>query len=286
MKLGSHSLQLIGLAVAEDLGDGDITSRATMPDELQADAEFIAKQPLLVCGHEVVEAVFRQIDSELTYIPKVATGERLEASQIIATACGPARSLLAAERTALNFLQRLSGIATTTSEVVASVAGTGVTILDTRKTTPGWRELEKFAVRTGGARNHRIGLFDAVLIKDNHIDAIGGDIRKAISASRAYAAAGTKIEVEVRNTEELNLALEEHPDAILLDNMSPAELAEAVQLVRKQPNGESIELEASGGVTPETIVEYAKSGIDSVSLGMLTHSVHAVDISMKYVARA
>ena len=285
MKLNSHSLQLVELAVAEDIGEGDITSLSTISADLQADAAFIAKEALLVCGHELVEAVFQLIDPTLEYKRLVPTAERVETSTVVATAVGPARSLLAAERASLNFLQRLSGIATMSANMLALVEGTGVRILDTRKTTPGWRQLEKFAVRTGGATNHRMGLFDAVMIKDNHIDAVGGDIRQAISASRAYAPAGTKIEVEVRDMKELALALEEAPDAILLDNMSPEQLSEAVSIVRAHPKGARVELEASGGITPDTIRRYAESGIVSISLGAITHSVPSVDISMKYVAR-
>lgn len=282
MELSRLSMRLVELAVKEDLGSGDVTSRATMPDSLSAAADFIAKEPLVVCGHSAAQAVFERIDSALEYRVEAEDGAPVTAGSVIAAASGPARSLLAAERTALNFLQRLSGIATMTADVVQRVQGTGVHILDTRKTTPGWRELEKYAVRCGGGMNHRIGLYDAVLIKDNHIDAVGGDVRRAIAAARETAPQGMKIEVEVRSMEELAEAFVEHPDAVLLDNMSPAELRRAVDFVRSQPGGESVELEASGGITPETLREYAAVGVDSISLGMLTHSARAVDISMKY----
>ena len=274
---------LIALAVSEDLGTGDLTSEATIPELQEGNAVLTAKEAIVVCGHEVARAVCREVNPEITYEIIASTSSEVQTGAKIAKLQGPFRSLLCAERTVLNFLQRLSGIASQTRRLVDIVEGTGVRLLDTRKTTPGWRSLEKFAVRSGGGCNHRFGLFDAVLIKDNHIDAIGGDVAAAVVAARKHAGEGVKIEVEVRNFDELNRALSAFPDAILLDNMSADVLKEAVALVRANSQYKGIELEASGGITETNLNAVAKSGVDSISLGALTHSVRAVDISMSIV---
>lgn len=281
--MDSHTKQLVQLALAEDLGDaGDITSNATIAAEQMAKGVFIAREDLYICGHDVVAEVFSQLDPEVEYRALKEIGTLVKSGEIIAEASGRVRSLLSAERTALNFLQRLSGISTLTARLSHQVSASGVKLLDTRKTTPGWRGLEKAAVLAGGGHNHRSGLFDAVLIKNNHVDAIGGDIAAAIRACKEKTAAGTKIEVEVRDQAELQAALAENPDAILLDNMTPVQLGEAVEFVRADPNGRNIQLEASGGINVENLQDYAATGVDCISLGMLTHSAPAVDISFRY----
>ena len=275
---------LIKMALSEDLRAGDITSQATIPAETQAKARLVAKERLVICGQEVAHAVFRFVDASVSYRPLSDDGVVVEPGTVIAEVCGPARALLAAERTALNFLQHLSAIATKTSSIVSLVAQTSVRILDTRKTTPGWRMLEKYAVRTGGGSNHRIGLFDAFLIKDNHIDALGGDIAETIRRCRAASVEAKFLEVEVRTMEELKCALAEEPDIILLDNMSPTQMRDAVDVVRG--SGKAIALEASGGITESNVRAYAETGVDFISLGALTHSIRAADISMKFVKDA
>lgn len=277
---------LIQLALIEDLGPGDITSKATIDPKLLGAAVIRAKESLVVCGQEVVSLVFSEIDSSICYEALKKDGARVDAGTVIGRVSGPVGSLLSAERTALNFFQRLSGVATVTAEVMVRVADLPVRILDTRKTTPGWRELEKYAVKTGGGTNHRFGLFDAVLIKNNHVDALGGDIGRAVRRCREDAPRGTKIEVEVRNSAELQAAFAERPDAMLLDNMPLAELAQCVSWVRAQDGGEKVELEASGGITMDNVRQYAASGVDAISLGFLTHSARAVDISLGYTEKS
>lgn len=267
--------QIIQIALAEDIGSGDITSNATLPLELTYNGRFLAKASGVIAGLEIVNLVFAQLDKGLQFIPMVEDGSKVKAGTIIATVHGPARALLTAERTALNFLQRMSGIATLTHQFVTAVSGTKTTILDTRKTAPGLRAIDKWAVRLGGGQNHRQGLYDMVLIKDNHIAAANG-ITEAVQRVRANNPQQLPIEVEVKTFAELEEALNLNVDRIMLDNMSLAEMARAVDLV----NGRC-PLEASGNVTLETVAAIAATGVDYISSGALTHSVKALDISLE-----
>ncbi len=277
-------LPLVEYALSEDIGPGDITTDSLIEHTRHGRAKIIAREDLILCGMEVAQAVFVAVDRQLRVSVVHTDGSSLKDNDVACYIEGPLHAILKAERTALNFIQRLSGIATQTAELVRKVASYNVRLLDTRKTTPGWRSLEKYAVFVGGGANHRFGLYDAVLIKNNHVDSIDGDLRHAVRRCRERTAPGTKIEVEVRSIEELQLALEAAPDAILLDNMTPQALTNAVQQARQScPN---IELEASGGVNQENLCAYAASGVDSISLGALTHSVHAVDLSLRYIKEA
>jgi nicotinate-nucleotide pyrophosphorylase (carboxylating) len=275
---------LIGLALEEDLAQvGDITSSATIPSDLWGNARFVARAPGVLAGLMVVERLVEQFEVSPQWRPHHADGDRLEHGTLIAEISGPVRSILALERTALNFLQRLSGIATLTARFVAATQGTSAAIFDTRKTTPGWRILEKYAVRCGGGRNHRLGLHDAVLIKDNHLAALqsqGGidPITAAITAARAYAPSGSVVEVEVDSLEQLDRALVSAPDIILVDNLGADALAEAVR--RRNQTAPDVELEASGGVTLDTVEALARTGVDRISVGALTHSAAALDIAL------
>lgn len=257
---------LIARALEEDIGTGDITTSACVPEGAQARGRFIARQALVVAGTELLPLVY-----ELDLDKRYTDGTLLAAGDAIAVISGPARRLLERERVALNFLQRLSGIATLTRRFVDAVAGTGVTILDTRKTTPGWRALEKRAVTAGGGTNHRMGLYDAVLIKENHIAAAGG-IRAAIQAARRVS---ERMEIEVRNRDELSEALEAGAARVLLDNMTAAQVRECVAAVR----GRGVEVEVSGGICLANVREYAVAGPDFISVGALTHSAPAADIT-------
>jgi nicotinate-nucleotide pyrophosphorylase (carboxylating) len=256
--------------LAEDLGDGDVTSLAVIDEEAVCEAQVLLKEPGVVCGLDVAGDVFGAAGAR--FEPLVRDGRVLVPGPV-GRVEGPARSVLAAERTALNLLGRLSGIATLTRSYVDAVSGTGVEILDTRKTTPGLRALEKYAVRCGGGTNHRLGLYDAVLIKDNHIRLAGG-IRAAVERARS---SGTTlpVEVEAESLEDVREALEAGADLILLDNMEPSMLREAVSLAGHP------RLEASGGVTLETVREIAETGVDFVSIGALTHSARALDVSLE-----
>jgi nicotinate-nucleotide pyrophosphorylase (carboxylating) len=278
-EFGQHIDQLIRMALEEDLSDrGDVTSLATIPPAVKSVARIIAKAPGVIAGLPVVQAVFRHVDPSVFIQTHVQDGAHVVPKMVIAELMGDARSLLTGERTALNFLQRLSGIATLTAQYVAAASGTQTVILDTRKTTPGWRALEKYAVRMGGGSNHRIGLYDMVMIKDNHIDAAGG-IAAAVRAVRAdERATGLAIEVEVRTLAELREALELRVDRIMLDNMDEATMREAVQIAAGQTP-----LEASGNMTLERIRPVAETGVDFISVGALTHSARALDLSMKIV---
>lgn len=275
---------LIDLALAEDLGQvGDITSTATIPSQAQGHAHFVARAPGVLAGLPVVERLVDHFQLGSGWSPHRTDGQRLEKGNVIADIAGPVRSILALERTALNFLQRLSGIATLTAWFVEAVEGTPAGIYDTRKTTPGWRVLEKYAVRCGGGRNHRMGLHDAILIKDNHLAWLrwrgGADpIAPAVAAARAHALESTVIEVEVDSLEQLDCALRCGPDIILLDNLGPEALIEAVG--RRNAVAPEIELEASGGVTLETVRDLARTGVDRISVGALTHSAPALDIAL------
>jgi nicotinate-nucleotide pyrophosphorylase (carboxylating) len=280
---------LIALALAEDLGQvGDITSTATIPSHARGTGRLVARSPGELAGLRVVERLVAQFDLIDHWEPRLADGDRLEPGSLIAKVNGPMRSLLVLERIALNFLQRLSGIATLTARFVAAVSGTRASIYDTRKTTPGWRALEKYAVRCGGGCNHRFGLFDAVLIKDNHLAWLQsatrpGDpdpIARAIAAARAHTPAGTTVEIEVDSLEQLEIALVCGPDIILVDNLGPDLLAEAVR--RRNLVAPPIQLEASGGVNLTTVRALAQSGVDRISVGALTHSAPALDLALDF----
>ncbi|MGH9175381.1 MAG: carboxylating nicotinate-nucleotide diphosphorylase [Vicinamibacterales bacterium] len=277
-RLDRGALALIDLALAEDLGSGDITTLATVPAERQATGSFLVKQPGVVSGLAVVAAVYERVDNRVVVEPLVEDGAAVVQGTVIATVSGPARALLSGERVALNFLQRLSGVATVTAEYVQAVAGTKAKIIDTRKTTPGMRTLQKEAIRHGGGHNHRLGLADGILIKDNHLAALGTPdrIAVAIAAARQRAPHTLKVEVEVTNLDELAQALEAGADVILLDNMEIPTMAEAV----RQTAGRAL-LEASGGITLATIPAIAATGVDFISVGALTHSAPALDVSLE-----
>ena len=261
------------MALAEDVGDGDITSIATIDADRTALARIKAKAPGVLAGVKVAEAVFHAVDAELDFEPACVDGSHLSPGDHIAVVGGRARSLMAAERTALNFLQHLSGVATTALEAVRSLEGTGVRLLDTRKTTPGMRALEKYAVSIGGGLNHRMGLFDMFLVKENHI-AIAGGVAEAIAACRR-SRPGVRLEVEVRDLEGLDEALDAGVDRVMLDNFTPLQAAEAVE----RASGRA-EVEISGGVRPDTLRAYAAAHPDFISAGFITHSAPALDMSL------
>lgn len=266
--------QIIANALAEDIGDGDVTTLNTIPVDAILHGAFLAKEAGVVAGLEVVRRVFQQVDPAVEVAFDLADGDRVAARQVFGTVCGPGRALLTGERVALNFLQRMSGIATLTRRYVDAVAGTRAVILDTRKTAPGLRVLDKWAVRLGGGQNHRIGLYDMAMIKDNHIAAVGA-IAKAVRRVREGDPRGRPIEVEVTTLEQLREALEQPIDRILLDNMSLDQMREAVQITAGR-----IPLEASGNVNLDTVAAIAATGVDFISSGALTHSVMALDISL------
>ena len=262
-------------ALLEDLGRaGDITTNGTIPAARQARAVIAARQPGIVAGLDLAKAAFRLLDPALSFDARIADGAAVTPGAILATIEGPARALLSAERVALNFLGRLSGVATLTSRYVAAVAHTKVRIVCTRKTTPGLRTFEKYAVLCGGGFNHRFGLDDAILIKDNHI-AVAGGIIPALRAVKAAIGHLVKIEIEVDTLDQLDDVLTEGADVVLLDNMTPARLREAVARVKGR-----LLTEASGGVTLETVAAIAESGVDMISVGALTHSAQVLDVGL------
>jgi nicotinate-nucleotide pyrophosphorylase (carboxylating) len=267
-------------ALAEDVGSGDVTTLSTVPAEAMASAVMVAREPLVACGLPLAEAVFREVSATL-HIERVAKdGQQVNIGQTLLTIHGPARSILTAERVALNFAQRLSGVATLTARFVQAVAGTGAQILDTRKTTPGWRRLEKYAVQCGGGVNHRLGLFDRVLIKDNHLASLRDELPNAIEAAVRRARAqfpDLEVEVEADTLEQVMQAVAAGADCILLDNMSNDDLRAAVKLVNR-----SAKTEASGGVNLSTVRAIAETGVDFISVGALTHSAPAVDIALDF----
>ena len=267
----------VALALAEDVGAGDLTA-ALIPEDAQAEAVVISREPAVLCGAAWFDAVYRQLDSRIHIEWRAADGDRVEPDQLLCTLHGPARALLTGERTALNFLQALSGTATLARRYADAVAGTGATLLDTRKTLPGLRLAQKYAVRCGGCQNHRIGLFDAVLIKENHIMA-AGSITNAIATARRLHP-GVTVEVEVENLAELEEALAARPDIVMLDNFDLVTLAEAVRITAKQ-----VKLEASGNVNFDTVRAIAETGVDYISIGGLTKDVRAVDLSMRFKTR-
>jgi nicotinate-nucleotide pyrophosphorylase (carboxylating) len=276
MDIVSDTRELVARALAEDLGGGDVTAEAVVPEDATGRATITQKEPGVLFGMDVAAEVFRQTGAG-PLEPAAAEGEwRDEVPAEVARAEGPARSLLAAERTALNLLCHLSGVATLTARFVGEVDGTGARILDTRKTTPGLRALEKAAVAAGGGTNHRMGLHDAILIKENHATLAGG-VGEAVRRARE-AKPDLAVEVECRDLDEVRQGAEAGADRLLLDNMSPAELQEAVAAARGPDGGP--ELEASGGVTLENVAQVAATGVDYVSVGALTHSAPALDLSM------
>ena len=269
----------IGEFLAEDIGRGDIPTQATVAQDVRAQGRFLAKEYLVICGLEIAEGVFVHLDPE---IPEMETnyrdGDEVEEGTVFAKLKGFADVLLTGERVALNLIQRMSGIATLTRQYVRAVEGTNAVIVDTRKTTPGLRILEKYAVTMGGGRNHRMGLDDGVLIKDNHI-ALAGGVAEAVGAAKRSVGHLHKIEVEVTNWAQLREAIQAGADIILLDNQSPEEVAKLVEMSRTlNPN---VLIEASGGMDRDRVRAYADAGVDLISVGRLTHSARAVDISFK-----
>jgi nicotinate-nucleotide pyrophosphorylase (carboxylating) len=270
-----HALnRLIDLALEEDIGTGDITTETLIPADAEGDAVLIAKEDLVLAGIPVAQAVFRRLDQTITFPAQLVDGASVPSGTRILSVHGRLRSLLTGERTALNFLQRLSGIATHVRRYLEAMPATAIRLVDTRKTTPGWRALEKYAVRTGGAANHRMSLSDGILIKDNHV-AICGGIRAALEKARQTAPHTLKLEIEVATPAEAQEAAEAGADIIMLDNMAPETIREAVSRI----DGRAL-VEVSGGVNRNNIAALAASGVDIVSVGALTHSAVAVDISM------
>ncbi|MBW7895970.1 MAG: carboxylating nicotinate-nucleotide diphosphorylase [Opitutaceae bacterium] len=265
---------LIDLALEEDAGLGDVTSRAIFPARHTSRAFIEAKQDLVLCGVEIAARVFARVDPALKVTLTARDGDRLKPGAVVLRVSGPTAALLTAERTALNFIQRLSGIATQARRYADAVKGTGVRVVDTRKTTPGWRALEKYAVRTGGCVNHRASLGEHVLIKDNHI-AAAGSLTKAVQLCREAAPHSAKIEVEAKTLTEVKEAVRAGAGVILLDNMTPAQVQAAVAAI-----GGAATVEVSGGVRYETLRDYALPGVDVISIGALTHSATAVDLSL------
>jgi nicotinate-nucleotide pyrophosphorylase (carboxylating) len=270
----------VKFALTEDVGTGDVTTLATVPESARACAVMIAREPLVVAGVDLAEAAFRESSQEVRCERLVKEGHRATEDEPLLRIEGPARAILTAERVALNFVQRLSGIASLTAQFVEAVAGTHAQILDTRKTTPGWRTLEKYAVRCGGGYNHRSGLFDMVLIKDNHLATLASEKPNPVAAavSRARKAhPRLKIEVEADNLEQVQQAVEAAADIVLLDNMTPAELRAAVAIVRGRAK-----TEASGGVSLASVRIIAETGVNFISVGALTHSARAMDIGLDF----
>ena len=269
-------LPLVRSALAEDVGSGDVTTMSLIAQGSFASGVIVAKEPLVVAGVDLAIASFRELEKSIDFSVEVLDGQDGDFFQPLIRIHGPARALLTAERTALNFVQRLSGIATLTAKFVQQVSGTNTKILDTRKTVPGWRVLEKYAVACGGGINHRFGLYDQVMIKDNHLVAVGGNIKKAVKCARENYPK-LKIEVEADTVEQAKTAAEAGADIILLDNMSCEELSQSIELI----SGRS-KTEASGGITMDTVREIAETGVDYISIGALTHSAPAVDIGFDF----
>lgn len=278
--------RLVALALEEDLGEqGDVTSR-TIPEGAKARGKIVSRVEGTIAGIALARAVLAEVEPKASFEPAVQDGARVTKGALVARLEGPARGVLAAERTMLNFLQRLSGIATATRRFVDAIAGTRAKIYDTRKTPPGWRLLAKYAVRQGGGENHRMGLHDMVLVKDNHLVVFGGEekgIPAAVQASRREAPPGTPVEIEVTTVEGALVAARAGADMILLDNMSLDAMARAVSEVRKLDlRRKPPELEASGGVTLETVRGIAETGVDRISVGWITHSAPALDLALDF----
>jgi nicotinate-nucleotide pyrophosphorylase (carboxylating) len=274
---------LVRHALAEDIGRGDVTTEATIPAGVRVAARIVARESGMTAGLPIAETAFRLLDPAVRFETLVGDGSHVEAGATLARIEGEARALLSAERTALNFLGRLCGIATLASRCTAAVAGTGAVIVDTRKTTPGLRALQKYAVRTGGARNHRAGLDDGILIKDNHIAAAGG-VRPAIERARAHAPHLLRIEVECDTENQVSEAVESGADAILLDNMPPERLRAAVRWIRERAPQTIIEASGGIGTDPARLAEVAATGVDLISLGALTHSAPNLDVALEFEA--
>lgn len=277
--------ELLDLAFAEDVGDGDATTLSTIPADEMGTQQLIVKEPGILAGVEIARKVFQRFDPELRMEEYIHDGAHVKPGDIAFRVTGRVRSLLQTERIMLNIMQRMSGIATTTARYQALLEGTGARVLDTRKTTPGMRMLEKEAVRIGGGTNHRIGLFDMILIKDNHVDFAGG-IPQAVAAAKKWSkdnGKDLKIEVEVRNLDEIDQALAADVDRIMLDNFSIERTREAVKHIRANQKGRHVEIESSGGITYDTLRGYGECGVDFISVGALTHSVKGLDMSFKAV---
>ncbi len=276
---GSAAEMLIEMALREDLGErGDVTSQATLLPETQLCGQIVAKAEGIIAGLSLVGKVYQRIDPAVEVSLSIQDGHRVQPGKLVCEVRGSGRSILSGERIALNFLQRLSGIASLAAQFVTAAAGTKAIILDTRKTTPGWRSLEKYAVRMGGAQNHRMGLYDMVMIKDNHIDGAGG-ITPAVQGVRDHLKDGIiPIEVEVRSLDELREVLPLRVDRVLLDNMTLEQMREAVEITQGQ-----VPLEASGNMSLERVPAVAATGVDFISVGALTHSAAALDLSMRIV---
>ena len=280
---------LVDQALAEDLGSpnfdprGDLTAHWLVPQHTQSQARIIARQPGVLAGLDVARSVFHRLDAQISFVACKADGDPLAADDELARLQGPAQTLLVGERTALNFLQRLSGVATLTRLYVEALQGTQTRITDTRKTTPGFRHMEKYAVRLGGGVNHRMGLYDAVLIKENHAAAVGGvaaAVQRARIAAQRQDRAGVPVYVETRDLAEVDAVLEMAPDRIMLDNMSLDDMRQAVALIRR--HNARIDVEATGGITLENVRAVAATGVDLISIGALTHSAPALDLSMLF----
>ena len=269
-------LPLVKAALAEDIGSGDVTTQALVPEDSFATAVMVAREPLVMAGVDLALAAFEQVDERVEFGIEVLDGQQGRLGQALLRVEGPTRALLTAERTALNFVQRLAGVATLTARFVEQVAGTRAQILDTRKTTPGWRALEKYAVASGGGTNHRVGLYGQVMIKDNHLVALDGDVTAAVARARE-ASPKLKIEVEADTVEQAQTAADAGADIVLLDNMNCDELREAIKRIDGRAR-----TEASGGVTLETVCEIAETGVDFISVGALTHSAPSVDIALDF----
>jgi nicotinate-nucleotide pyrophosphorylase (carboxylating) len=270
-------VEIVGRALSEDLGSqGDITSDACVPQSARSNGVFVARAAGVVAGIDVAAYVFEALDPSVVFSPLVGDGERVESGDHIATVSGHSRTILGGERTALNLLGRMSGVATATADLVEAVSGTGARISDTRKTMPGLRAIDKYAVRVGGGMNHRFGLYDAVLIKDNHLAAVGS-IAGAVAAARAAVSPGVMIEVEVESLDQLAEVLETDADRVLLDNMGPELLRQAVEMA-----GGRLTTEASGGVTLGNVRLLAETGVDIISVGWLTHSAPQLDIALDF----
>lgn len=275
------ALHLIDLALREDQGAGDWSTRWTVTARARAEARIVAKAAGVLAGAEIARAVFLRLDPRIELEARLHDGDDVALGDVVCTLAGPARAVLTGERVALNFLQRLSGVATITRRFVDEVSGTGARILDTRKTTPGWRSLEKGAVRAGGGANHRAGLYDMVLLKENHI-AIAGGIARALARVAEENRTGLPVEVEVRNLDELEQAIHAGAQRILLDNMTVDEMRAAVTHARRAPH--TPRLEASGNMTLERVRAVAETGVDDISVGALTHSAVALDLSLQVTA--
>lgn len=267
--------QLIEIALQEDIGSGDITTDNLVEPDVKGHGKIIAKEQLVIAGLDIARRVFEHLDPRIIYRPLFTDGDRVENGEVVVEVEGKLRGLLVGERTALNFLQRLSGIATYVRSYVDMLGDRDVRLVDTRKTVPGWRKLEKYAVRIGGAYNHRMGLYDGVLIKDNHISVCGG-IKKAVTNIRNNVSHFMKIEVEVSDLDGVREALDSGVDIIMLDNMDIKQIKEAVEFI----NGKAI-VEVSGGITIDSLNKLADSGVDIISSGALTHHAKSVDLSMR-----